>query len=708
MGKIDLSSVLNSRQFEAVTVIDGPVLVLAGAGSGKTRVITYRVYYLIAEKGMSPASILGVTFTNKAADEMKERVVNLVGNDARYVNLMTFHSLGAKILREAAHLIGIENNFSIFDQEDQKHAVKEVLKAKGLSRDYYDPAVVVGMISNFKGEGLAPDDLVGEDIDPNIIEIYRNYDELLRKNNALDFGDLLLKTYQLFLEKEGVLRFYQETFRYIMVDEFQDTNWIQYELIKLLSASHRNIFVVGDDDQTIYSWRGAKPENVFRFVEDFEGAKIVKLEENYRSTSRILKVANEIIAKNNKRMGKMLWTKNPDGEYPVIMGHSDEVKEARWVIRRIKDLLREGYEPGEIAVFYRVNYQSRVIEEELVSEKIPYQVVGGFKFYDRKETKDILSYLRLINNPLDQVSFSRIIDVPPRGIGKKSVSKLREIAERESLSPWEAVKYAIESGNPLGKRFLSFYNLISYYMEEKDNMNVYDLIVQLVSDIEYENYLYKLEPREAEGKTANVMELINSVKSFTELDSEATLQRYLERVALISDADTLKNDNAVSLMTLHTSKGLEFPVVFIVGVNDGLLPHAKSRFSDDEMEEERRLFYVGITRAKEKLFFSFSKFRRVYGGIQEFSPSLFLKELPREIGRISGEAEGGDFKKKNFLNSGDSVKKESVIKKGTVIEHPRWGKGVVFSVEGGRVKVFFEDVGEKLLALEFVEKFVKK
>ncbi len=705
MAKLDLKALLNPPQYDAVTTVDGPLLVLAGAGSGKTRVITYRVYYLIEHRGIPPVRILGVTFTNKAAGEMKERIVNLVGEDAKFINLMTFHSLGSKILRETGHLIGLSTNFTIFDQEDQKSVVKEVLKELGLSREYYDPGNVVHRIGLYKNEGKLPEDLYGEEIDPNIIEVYRKYEEYLRRNNALDFGDLLLRTYLLFMEKSAILQFYQETFQYIMVDEFQDTNFIQYQLIKMLSSNHKNICVVGDEDQTIYTWRGAEPDNVFQFLKDFDDAKVIKLEENYRSSGRILEVANTLIRQNKKRIGKKLWTKNPPGDYPVVMTHINEIREAEWVVDTIQELIRYGYEEREIAVFYRMNYQSRVIEEELVKRRIPYQVIGSLKFYDRRETKDILAYLRVIQNPKEDLSLLRIINVPPRGIGKKSIDYLRDVAIQEGLSLWEAIEFIIQQGHQLAKKFLPFYYLITNYLAELKEVDIYQLTLQLITDIEYEEYLYSRDSTDAEGRMANVMELLNSIKSYVESEENPSLQGYLERIALIADIDTMKDGKAVSLMTLHASKGLEFPVVFIVGVNDGLLPHSRSKDSDDEMEEERRLFYVGITRAKEKLFLSLTKIRRNYNGIQELSPSIFLTELPPQVsGKLfKGKAyDGMSEKKPTTEDSGRS----SQLKKGEIINHPKWGKGVILSVKGESVKVAFAGVGEKLLAKDFVEKFL--
>ncbi len=711
MGKVNLSEVLNDAQYEAVTTVDGPLLVLAGAGSGKTRVITYRVYHLIEDLGVPPVRILGVTFTNKAAGEMKERIVNLVGDDARFVNLMTFHSLGSKILRETAHLIGIDNNFTIFDQDDQKNVVKEVLKELGLSREYYDPGSVVHMIGLFKNEGKLPEDLYGDELDRNIIEIYRKYEEFLRRNNALDFGDLLLRTYLLFNEKPSILQFYQETFNYIMVDEFQDTNFIQYELVKMLSQTHRNICVVGDEDQTIYSWRGAEPDNVFQFVRDFKDARVIKLEENYRSSGKILEVANTLIKNNKKRMGKKLWTNNPPGEYPTVTTHIDEMREAQWVVSTIEKLLEYGYGEDEIAIFYRMNYQSRVIEEELVRRGIPYQVVGSLKFYDRRETKDILAYLRVILNPREDLSLQRIINTPPRGIGKKSVEVLKEVALQENLSLWEALEFIIQQGHPLARKFLPFYSLISSLREEAAELDVYQLALQLITDIEYEEYLYSRDSQEAEGRMANVAELLNSMKTYVENEENPTLQGYLERVALISDIDTMKEGKAVSLMTLHASKGLEFPVVFIVGLNDGLLPHARSQNSEEELEEERRLLYVGITRAKERLFLSLTQMRRTYNGIQEFSPSMFLRELPPVVGGLHRLRGGTNFRSTGNDDGaaegvGKVIDSGEKLQKGKVINHPKWGKGVIRDVSGDRVRIIFGGVGEKLLAREFVERFL--
>jgi len=699
--KVDLRKVLNPSQYEAVTTVDGPLLVLAGAGSGKTRVITYRIYYLINEMGVPPASILGVTFTNKAAEEMKERVVNLCGRDARYVNLMTFHSLGNKILRETAPLIGLESNFTIFDQDDQKSLVREVIRDLGLSTEYYEAGSIVNMISRFKNEGKLPDDISVKELDPNIVRIYRNYEEKMRQNNALDFGDLLLRTYILFEENPKVLEYYQDLYRYILVDEFQDTNFIQYEIIKMLAGKHKNICVVGDEDQTIYTWRGAEPDNVFQFARDFQGTKIIKLEENYRSTGKILEVANTLISKNRKRMGKRLWTRNPPGEEPVLRAYVDEIQEASWVADQVMNLARSGYSFKDMAVFYRMNYQSRVLEEEFVRRRIPYQVVGNLKFYDRKETKDIIAYLRVIYNPKENLSLSRIINVPPRGIGEKTFQEVKRIAEARGISYWEAIELLVSGGGIAGRKLQPFYFLISSYLEKKVSMNVYEMAMELIEDLEYDDYLYRYDSKNAEGRIANVEELLASMKIYVENTDSPSLGDYLEKVALISDADTIKDEDSVSLMTLHASKGLEFQVVFIVGLSDGILPHVRSRESEDELEEERRLFYVGITRAREKLFLSYSSTRRTYyGATEQMEPSIFL----REIGLVPLKSQlAGREESRRPVEMNNQR-----IRGGTIINHPKWGKGVIVKIDGSRVTILFESVGEKLLSLEFVEKIAGK
>ena len=701
MNKINLQKELNKEQLNAVLTTTGPLVVLAGAGSGKTRVITYRIYNLINNHEVSPTNILGVTFTNKAADEMRERVKILCGSDGGYVTLSTFHSLGSKILRETSHLIGYENNFSIYDQSDQTALVKNVLKRLNLSSSYYEPKGIVHKINLLKNEMIGVNTISSVEEDKNIRDIYKLYETLLKQNNAMDFGDLLLKLYTLFKENENILSFYQEKYRYIMVDEFQDTNLIQYELIRMLSSKYKNVCIVGDDDQAIYSWRGAEPTNLIKFTDDFDNTKLIKLEENYRSTSVILNIANEIIKNNKVRMDKVLRSNKKRGVNATISKHHEERKQAKWVVRKIREVVdNNNIRLNNIAVFYRMNFQSRLIEEELAKYRIPYQVVGSLKFYDRKETKDILAYMRVIDNPRDDLDLLRIINTPRRKIGKKKSEELGKIAHKENLSLFETMEYIVDKNDEykaLAKIIEPFYKLLKSYIDEKTKLNPYELISQLITEIDYEDYLYNYDKYEAESRIGNVNELLNSLKDYIDTSEEPTLGKYLERISLITDADTVDEGNHVYLMTFHAAKGLEFPVVFIVGLNEGILPHERSKPVIEQFEEERRLFYVGVTRAKDKLFLSFTETKMQYGRIDEAYPSSFIDEIPEDL--LSWDGSGISRKK---------IQPNKQELKGTLIDHPKYGKGLISKIDGNYIIVIFRNVGEKKFKKEFIENLIKK
>jgi DNA helicase-2/ATP-dependent DNA helicase PcrA len=627
----DLLTQLNPEQRKAVKITRGPILILAGAGSGKTRVITYRVAYLIKKKNISARNILAITFTNKAAEEMQSRVKMLLGSDHE-VWIRTFHSTCAKILRGGAERIGIKNNFVIYDEYDQLSVIKECLADLQIDPKAYSPAFIASAINRVK-ENLSSGDSIENDI---LRHIYRLYNERLSEYNALDFDDLIMKVVELFKKDADILEYYQNRFKYVLVDEYQDTNRAQYVLTKMLAEKHRNLCVVGDDDQSIYSWRGAEIRNILDFEKDFPDTIVIKLQQNYRSTKRILKAASAVVSNNEFRKSKTLWCENETGERITIFDADDSYTEAAYVARKIMELRLGGADLGQIAVFYRVNYQSRLFEECFVTYRIPYEVVGSLRFYERAEIKNVLSYLRVINNPQDAVSLKRIINVPSRKIGHETVEKITAYGKEHGVSSYQVLREIdclkkISAGTR--KRIKEFRKMIDRLMVEAQQMDIYDLALRVVKESGYLDSLSQDKTERDYIRRKNVEELLISMKDYARERPEGTLNDYLEEVSLRSDIDDWnESTERVNLMTLHNAKGLEFDVVFITGFEDGLMPHYKSQQDPRQYEEERRLLYVGITRARKQLYMTYARQRDIFRAGPSYTElSPFYDEIPRDL-----------------------------------------------------------------------------
>jgi len=699
---------LNQSQREAVTHTEGPLLILSGAGSGKTRVITYRIAYLIKAKKVSPFNILAVTFTNKAAGEMKERLERLIGLPARTIWVGTFHSTCARILRREIERLGYSPSFTIYDESDQIGLMREVMRELNLSERRYNPRSIIGAISRAKNELIDYDQYAAsatEYFETIVAKLYKEYQSKLRENNALDFGDLIMLCVRLFDEHPDVLERYQNRFRYIMVDEYQDTNFAQYRLVNLLASAHRNICVVGDDDQGIYSWRGADIRNILDFERDYPETKVVKLEQNYRSTQKILDAAYHVISQNRYRKEKRLWTENEEGEKLVIYEAEDEAEEGDFIASQIKRLVSEGVRFGEIAIFYRINAQSRNLEEAMRRAGIPYTIVGNVRFYDRREIKDVLAYLRVMVNRNDSVSLRRIINVPPRRIGETSMRRLAEYAERNFLTLYEAMKAAARGEVPeIGRAQKPIADFIQL-MESFDlSLSPTQIIRDLLERTDYISYLFQEKTPEAESRVENVRELLSATEEYEERTDQPTLTGFLEEVSLVTGADELGEEDRVVLMTLHSAKGLEFDVVFITGMEEGLFPHQRSFDSEAELEEERRLCYVGITRARKLVYLTRASKRRLFGYEIYGIPSRFLDEIPRELTRTLKPSEDTIMRviAETVRGYHDT---DGKFKKGERVRHPRWGAGTILKVTGKgddvRVTVRFDSGEEKTLMPEY-------
>jgi DNA helicase-2/ATP-dependent DNA helicase PcrA len=626
---------LNPPQKEAVLHGEGPLLILAGAGSGKTRVIVHRIAWLVLERGVPPWQILAVTFTNKAAGEMRERVEKLLGGGELPL-ISTFHSTCARILRREIHHLGYDANFAIYDDKDAEKLLKEIVAGLNLDEKRYPAKMFAAAIDDCKNGGLAPTDVpAGDYLGEKVAAVYAAYQERLQKCNALDFGDLLMLTVRLFTEHPDVLARYRERYRWILVDEYQDTNPIQYRLITLLAGERRNLCVVGDDDQSIYRWRGADIRNILEFEKDFPGVKVVKLEQNYRSTSTILAVAGSVVAKNRGRKRKELWTENPAGDKVVYRRLADERDEARFVCREIERYVRQGGSLADAAVFYRTNAQSRVIEDAMVSDAIPYHMVGGMRFYERLEIKDILAYLKVLVNPADEIALKRIINTPPRGIGHATVDKIADQAAHRGTIFVEALREAAGSGllatGPRGK-IAGFVAMLESFRALAEAVPLAELAARIIEETGYAAKLKEERSEEAADRLANLQELLSALQEFERTSEEKTLAAFLEQVALISDLERgEKKAESATLMTLHAAKGLEFPLVFMIGMEERLFPHVRSLEDPEQMEEERRLCYVGMTRARQRLLLTNARRRRIFGQEQSNPPSRFINDLPREL-----------------------------------------------------------------------------
>ncbi len=732
---------LNPKQEEACSYTEGPLLILAGAGSGKTRVITHRIAYLIDERSVNPYNILAITFTNKAAGEMRERVDAIVGFGAESIWVSTFHSMCVRILRRFYERLGGKNNFTIYDADDQKAAVKEVLRLLSLDEKQYPVRAMIAAISKAKESFLSPSQYeeqnAGSFREQNVAAIYREYQKRLRSNNALDFDDLICRTIDLFLQHPDVLELYQERFRYIMVDEYQDTNHAQFVLVKMLAAKYRNLCVVGDDDQSIYKFRGANIYNILNFEEEYPDAKVVKLEQNYRSTANILNAANGVIANNEGRKDKSLWTENPEGEKVVFTRYEDDRGEAAGVAKRIFKLLQAGGRLSDMAVLYRTNAQSRILEEQMIRENIPYQLVGGTNFYARKEIRDMVGYLKVISNPADDISLVRIINVPRRGIGDTTVNRMRDIAAERGTSLYDVLLDAdqLPGLSRAAGKVKDFVELMERFRRTAEDGTISVLYQEILDQTGYRKELEQERTDEARSRLENLQELLNKISDYEMHAEQPSLVELLEEISLVADTDAEEDgSDRLTMMTLHSAKGLEFPYVFMVGMEERLFPSGLSLDSDDPdaTEEERRLCYVGITRAMKQLYLSAAGRRMVNGNLTFPAVSRFIEEIPENLLQKEGKQEDADaifgsqdrnryydewqgttFRRKT--GSGYGVRRESRPKPtmqrglpekaavdytvGDTVKHIKFGRGVVKEmIRGGNdyeVTVLFDGAGEK-------------
>lgn len=742
---MDLKMLLNKEQYEAAVQVNGPLLILAGAGSGKTRVLTYRIAHMINDLNIYPSKILAITFTNKAAGEMKDRVRNLVGNEVDNMWISTFHSSCVRILRREIDKLGYNKNFAIYDTYDQKVLIKQCMEELNINEKDITDREIISKIGEQK-DNLISEDKYKRESQSNfrlnkIADAYILYQKKLKSNNALDFDDLIYKTVELFKKNPEVLEFYQRKFTYIMVDEYQDTNKSQYELVRLLAENHRNICVVGDDDQCIYAWRGADIRNILGFEKDYPEAKVIKLEQNYRSKANILKAANDVIKNNSERKSKVLRTENDNGEKIKIYRAYSDMEEANYVSSQIKKVIRdENKVYKDFAILYRTNAQSRTFEDIFMKSNIPYRIIGGLKFYDRKEIKDILGYLKFINNPLDDVSLKRIINVPKRNIGETTVKKVQEFAISMEecmysvLLDVEQVLNITPRGTASIKKFVS---LVNSFIRNKDEISVSSLIKEILDITGYLEELKGSTNIDALSRIENLKELVSAAVEFESTSEDKSLSSFLEKVTLVSDIDNFNEDtNTVVMMTVHSAKGLEFPVVFMVGMENGIFPGSQSLNDFSEMEESRRLCYVGITRAKQQLYMTSAETRRVFGRTVSYSQSDFIDEISRDLketdnGIIKNFNRIGSFnnhpsRSSNIVNStaptsvapkldknkedANSLKVEDV-KAGVKVKHNKFGMGTIVGVSksGSDIKltIAFDKMGIKnlmygLAGLEFI------
>lgn len=742
---------LNDMQQMAVFHTEGPLLILAGAGSGKTRVLTHRAAYLIEEKGVSPWNIMAITFTNKAASEMRERINNIVGFGADQIWVSTFHSTCVRILRRHIEFLGYDNRFTIYDADDQKSLIKDIVKRMNLDSKFYKERAVAGKISSYKDELISPERAIeitkGDLRENTVAKIYLEYQVQLKKNNALDFDDLIVKTVELFKKFPDVLDYYQERFKYIMVDEYQDTNTAQFQLIRLLASKYRNLCVVGDDDQSIYKFRGANITNILSFEKYFENARVIKLEQNYRSTKNILAAANGVIANNQGRKDKTLWSDNEEGTQIDLYQAEDAYDEANMVAKEIRKKVNAGdYKYSDFACLYRTNAQSRTLEEKLLLANVPYKIIGGQNFYQRKEIKDILCYLKTVNNSTDDIAVARIINVPKRGIGATSIGKAQAYAVEHDINLYNALELAylnpeLSRASAKIKKFTDFIEELREYSQEH---SIKELVDKIIEDTGYVTELVLENTDESKARIENIEELISKVVEYEATTENPDLAGFLEDVALVADIDSLDEDSDyVVLMTIHSAKGLEFPNVFLCGMEEGLFPGISAICAEDqsEIEEERRLCYVAITRAKENLVISYAKRRMVHGETRYNIISRFIKEIPTQLinsknvtdrvaaGQIPKKEEFGNasrasqnaFRNKPFMKSsyGEPSTKPAFGKSFTItkqpvdyvigdrVKHIKFGEGTVLNIEDGpkdyQVTVAFDKAGQKIMMASFAK-----
>ncbi|MBI5642040.1 MAG: UvrD-helicase domain-containing protein [Deltaproteobacteria bacterium] len=712
---------LNPLQKEAVTFGDGPLLILAGAGSGKTKVLTARIAYLVLYMGILPENILAVTFTNKAAGEMRERLKQLIGRDAQSLWLGTFHSLGLKLLRKEMKIGGSTPNLTVYDDDDQLNLIKQVMAELKINEKTFAPKVILARINQAKNENISHSEYLKHAHDflsERVAKVYSLYQKKLREMGCLDFGDLICEPVNLLRQDSKILDSYKERFQYLLVDEYQDTNKAQYIFTNLLASGTRNLLAVGDPDQSIYAWRGADIKNILDFEKDYPDATVLRLEQNYRSTKNILSAANSVIERNMKRLKKTLWTDNEAGSPLSYEEARDEYDEARTVIRKLKALISSRtlfYK--DFAVFYRTNAQSRVFEEQLIREGIPYSIVGGVRFYDRQEIKDAVAYLRFIANPNDSLSLQRIINKPPRGIGKATFEKVQALSNEYGMPLFEAFKEALDKGM-LGKtRVRNFIEACDGFRKDIGNLSLHELALRLLEDSGYMLMWQDEGTEEALERVENLFELISAIKDFETANNGASLSDFLDQVALISDLDNYEDkSDRLTLMTLHSAKGLEFKVVFLVGMEEGLFPHSRSADDPEEIEEERRLCYVGMTRAREELFLYSAKTRTVYGDTRYQMRSRFIDEISPEYLSVNAPEtpkpkavystnETYYTRDDNQVDHFDQESGEEPLKVGMKVTHPSFGPGIIMSRIGRgeemKVTVNFKNFGIKKLAVKY-------
>jgi len=738
---VDLSRLLNPQQLEAVQATEGPVLILAGAGSGKTRVITYRVVHLIEGIGIRPDSILAVTFTNKAADQMKFRVRNLLqGSRTGDPLISTFHSFCVRLLRREIHELGYSRDFTIYDDTDQMQVVKASMKDLKVDEKIVSARTIQSRISSAKNHGKSPDKLTEESWEPSwefTAAVFRDYDKRLKKSNALDFDDLLIKSVEIFDRSPETANRYSARYPYVMVDEYQDTNRQQYRLVRYLTSTHSNVCVVGDEDQSIYSWRGADIQNILSFEKDYPSVRVIRLEQNYRSTKTILAAASAVVANNEMRKGKSLWTQNPPGERITYMEASDSDEEAMFTAERILGY-QKSRPDARIAVLYRTNFLSRVMEEKLRRYNMKYRIAGGFSFYERAEIKDMIGYLTIALNPQDSVHVLRVINSPARGIGKSTTDTLQDIAVERETSVWGAIRIAIDEQRfPTRtiRALESFYQMVESFIQAAPDLSNAQLLEKIVTATKYVEMLHEEGTEEAMNRVENIRELLTAAEESQERGEH--LREFLDHAALVSDQDSYDEQAPITLMTLHTAKGLEFPIVFIMGLEDGLFPHSRSIGDANQLEEERRLFYVGMTRAEEKLYLSSARFRRYFGNAEQqvSEPSRFLTEIPQELVEDANESrrrpavqyQGSTYNSVDAVTRalGGGIRhpasapsagaKASPGRKssggkwtmGTRIRHPRFGNGTILRTEGDgddlKLTISFMSHGLKKMIAKYAE-----
>ena len=707
---------LNDVQKKAVEAIENPVLIFAGAGTGKTRVLTHKIAYLVQEKGYKPEDILAVTFTNKAAEEMRNRIHSILGNKSTFLNIGTFHSICARLLRKEITALGYNSDFAIYDTADQDMLIKSLINSMNLKTDGISPTAYRSSLSLYKCKLEDPENLAinaSTPFEKVLARLYPAYVKSLRENNAVDFGDLILFPLMIFNNNPKILEKYQNKFKYVLVDEYQDTNQPQFELVKLLSDLHKRISVVGDDDQSIYGWRGADISNILEFEKAFPDCEVFKLEQNYRSTGTILSVAGAVVSNNEYRADKELWTQGDEGEKVGLMETFDEMEETDGVLELIQQEIQQKKRTfKDFVILYRTNAQSRALEEGLRRKGIAYNIVGGMKFYERKEVKDLLAYLRVLVNPVDSISLKRVINFPPRGIGAKTVEKCEALAEEKQLHLLEVLQFPEEMGLK-GKQaagLIEFYHLIGKYRELKDKFDASELSSVLVDELGLINYFKDQGTEEATDRLQNIQELLNSIDQFCKQNEDASIRNFLEDISLLTAIDTWNDSsNQVTLMTLHSAKGLEFPVVFITGLEDGLFPISRAIDDPKQLEEERRLFYVGITRAREKAYLHYAPNRRRSSGAVGFGqPSRFLHEIPDKYldrinfhsaltRRLVKDKKSDKYKLKHVR----TITSFNEFGRGDKVEHPIFGKGMILAVEGAgdnqKITVVFQGNVEKKL-----------